>query len=336
PLMEIVTEPDMNNPQEVATLAMELQRIVRFLGVSQADMQKGHMRFEPNVNVVIKKDGGEFKTPITEIKNLNSFKALEKGTAFEAKRQLNEFLERGEVMKSGNKKTFGWDDERGVTVLQREKEEAHDYRYFPDPDLVPVTVDEKWLADIQSGCRELPLAMQKRFVVEYSLNDYDAGVLTADKDTAGFFDKAVKAGGEPKKLCNLITQTGLKIANEKGCGVAELGIEPEKLAKLTKMIEIGDVSASSGQVLFLKMTESDKWPGDLAQELNLLQKSDEGELAKIVDEILAANQDAVNEVKSDGKKSKKAQGFLMGQVMQRTKGAANPQVVAKIMNERLK
>jgi aspartyl-tRNA(Asn)/glutamyl-tRNA(Gln) amidotransferase subunit B len=174
PLMEIVTEPDMNNPQEVATLAMELQRIVRFLGVSQADMQKGHMRFEPNVNVVIKKAGGEFKTPITEIKNLNSFKALEKGTAFEVKRQLNEFLDRGEVMKSGNKKTFGWDSEREVTVLQREKEEAHDYRYFPDPDLVPVVVDEKWLADIQAGCRELPLAMQKRFIVDYLLSDYDA------------------------------------------------------------------------------------------------------------------------------------------------------------------
>ena len=175
-------------------------------------MQKGHMRFEPNVNVIISKDGCEYKTPITEIKNLNSFKALEKGTTFEVKRQLNDFLERGEVMKSGNKKTFGWDDEREVTVLQREKEEAHDYRYFPDPDLVPVVIDDAWLAEIQSKCRELPLAMQKRFTTEYALSDYDAGVLTADKDTAEFFDEAVKAGGDAKRLCNLITQTGLKIA----------------------------------------------------------------------------------------------------------------------------
>ena len=336
PLMEIVTEPDMSSPQEVATLAMELQRIVRFLGVSQADMQKGHMRFEPNVNVVIKKDNGEFKTPITEIKNLNSFKALEKGTAFEAKRQLNEFLERGEVMKSGNKKTFGWDSEREVTVLQREKEEAHDYRYFPDPDLVPVVVDEKWLADIQSGCRELPIAMQKRFIVDYSLSDYDAGVLTADKDTAGFFDEAVKSGGEPKRLCNFITQFGLKIAGEKGCKVSQLGIAPQRLAELAKLVASGMVSATAAGAIFEKMMQDNNEPQKIAESLNLIQKSDEGELAKIVDEILAANQDAVNEIKSDGKKSKKAQGFLMGQVMQKTKGAANPQIVAKIMNERLK
>jgi len=131
PLLEIVTEPDINSAEEVRLLAIELQRIVRFLGVSEADMQKGHMRFEPNVNLHIRKDNNEYKTPITEIKNLNSFKALEKSVAFEVRRQLDEFLESGRVMQSGNKKTFGWDDIREVTVLQREKEEAHDYRYFP-------------------------------------------------------------------------------------------------------------------------------------------------------------------------------------------------------------
>ena len=336
PLMEIVTEPDMNSPQEVATLAAELQRIVRFLGVSEADMQKGHMRFEPNVNVIISKDGCEYKTPITEIKNLNSFKALEKGTAFEVKRQLNDFLERGEVMKSGNKKTFGWDDEREATVLQREKEEAHDYRYFPDPDLVPVVVSENWLTEIQSKCRELPLAMQKRFATEYALSDYDAGVLTADKDTAEFFDEAVKAGGEPKRICNFITQTGLKIANEKNCKVSQLGISPQRLAGLAKLVAGGIISATSAVVIFEKMMQSSDEPQKIAESLNLIQKSDVGELEKIVDEVLAANKEAVDEVKSDGKKSKKAQGFLMGQVIQKTKGTANPQIVAKIMSERLK
>jgi len=336
PLLEIVTEPDINSAEEVKSLAVELQRIVRFLGVSEADMQKGHMRFEPNVNLHIKKDGGKFETPITEVKNLNSFKALEKSVAYEARRQLENFLERGEVMQSGNKKTFGWDDIREVTVLQREKEEAHDYRYFPDPDLVPVVVNEKWLNEINTKLCELPLKMQACFVSQYGLSDYDAGVLTIDKATAEFFDNAVKAGGDAKRICNLITQTGLKIANEKGCTVAELGIEPQRLAELAKMTDSGQISATAAVTIFAKMTESKEQPGKIAETLNLLQKSDAGELEKIVDEVIAANPQAVEDAKSDGKKSKKSYGFLMGQVMQKSKGTANPQVVAKILESKLK
>ena len=335
PLLEIVTEPDINSAEEVRLLAIELQRIVRFLGVSEADMQKGHMRFEPNVNLHIKKDNTEFKTPITEIKNLNSFKALEKSVAFEVKRQLDEFLEAGTVMKSGNKKTFGWDDVREVTVLQREKEEAHDYRYFPDPDLVPVVVNKEWLDKINAGLCELPLKMQSRFVGKYGLSDYDAGVLTADKATAIYFDDAVKAGGDAKRLCNLITQTGSKIANEKNCRISELGISPQRLADLAKMVETGLISATASVTIFEKMTQSEDSPQQIADSLRLLQESDEGELEKIIDEVIAANPQAVEDAKSGDKKSKKAHGFLMGQVMQKTKGTANPQVVAKILSSKL-
>ena len=147
PLLEIVTEPDVNGAAEVRALAVELQRIVRYLGVSEADMQKGHMRFEPNINLVVtQRHGSEYKTPITEVKNLNSFRALEKSVEYEIRRQLDDFLETGEVMQMGNKSTRGWDDVNEVTVLQREKEEAHDYRYFPEPDLVPVEVKGNWLA----------------------------------------------------------------------------------------------------------------------------------------------------------------------------------------------
>ncbi|MCE5341117.1 MAG: Asp-tRNA(Asn)/Glu-tRNA(Gln) amidotransferase subunit GatB [Planctomycetaceae bacterium] len=336
PLLEIVTEPDMNSPEEVKALAVELQRIVRFLGVSEADMQKGHMRFEPNINLHITKDGQVYKTPITEVKNLNSFKALEKSVAYEVQRQFDEFMETGQCLKSGNKKTFGWDDVREVTVLQREKEEAHDYRYFPDPDLVPVVVDEKWLGEIKTRLCELPLAMQARFVSQYGLSEYDASVLTGDKETAEFFDSAVKAGGEPKRICNLVTQTGLKIANEKGCGVAQIGIEPQRLAELVKMIAAGQISATAAVTIFVEMTGSKESPEQIAARLNLIQKSDAGELEKIVDEVLAANAQAVADAKSDGKKSKKSVGFLMGQVMQETKGTANPQVVAKILDAKLK
>lgn len=336
PLLEIVTEPDMNSPEEVKSLAVELQRIVRFLGVSEADMQKGHMRFEPNINLHIKKDNSEFKTPITEVKNLNSFKALEKSVAYEALRQFDNFVEKGECLQSGNKKTFGWDDIKEVTVLQREKEEAHDYRYFPDPDLVPVVVNEKWLNEIKIKLCELPLKMQARFISEYGLSEYDACVLTSDKSTAEFFDSSVKAGGNAKRICNLITQTGLKIANEKGCSVAQLGIETARLAELAKMADGGQISATAAVTIFVEMTNSKELPDQIAARLNLVQKSDAGELEKVVDEVIAANSQAVEDAKSGDKKSKKAYGFLMGQVMQKTKGTANPQVVAKILEAKLK
>ncbi|MBN1796548.1 MAG: Asp-tRNA(Asn)/Glu-tRNA(Gln) amidotransferase subunit GatB [Sedimentisphaerales bacterium] len=334
-LLEIVTEPDMNSPVEVRALAMELQRIVRYLGVSEADMQKGHMRFEPNVNLTINLGDKEVKTPIVEVKNLNSFRALERSVEYEIGRQLDEFAETGKVMEMGNKSTRGWDDVNQVTVLQREKEEAHDYRYLPEPDLVPVELDDQWLGDIKSGLCELPLQKQMRFVSEYGLSDYDAGVLTADRATADFFDEAVKAGGEPKRICNLLTQVGLKMANEKGCSLADLGFSAANVAELAKMAEGGDVSASAAGTILEKMTEMKENPQAIAEKLNLIQKSDAGELEAVVDEIIAANAEASQQVREGGKKSGKARGFLMGQVMQKTKGQANPKVVSEILGKKL-
>ena len=335
PLLEIVTQPDMNSGAEVRALATELQRMVRFLGVSEADMQKGHMRFEPNINLIVTKEGREYKTPITEVKNLNSFRALERSVNYETQRQLDEFLEMGKVMEMGNKTTRGWDDEHEVSVLQREKEEAHDYRYFPEPDLVPVGLTPQWLEQIRSRLCELPLQRQMRYVEQYKLSDYDAGVLTAGRATAEFFDEAVRAGGEPKRVCNLLTQTGLRIANEKGCTMNQLGVAPAGVAQLARMVEAGTVSASSSAAIFEAMVETGKQPDVLAEELNLIQKSDAGELERIVDQVLADNPQAVEDVTAGGKKSNKARGFLLGQVMQKTKGQANPKVVSEIMTRKL-
>ncbi|MHC4424726.1 MAG: Asp-tRNA(Asn)/Glu-tRNA(Gln) amidotransferase subunit GatB [Planctomycetota bacterium] len=335
PLLEIVTEPDMNNSAEVRALAVELQRMVRFLGVSEADMQKGHMRFEPNINLAITKDGTEYRTSIVEVKNLNSFRALERSVGYEEQRQLDEFLETGKVMEMGSKTTRGWDDEREATVLQREKEEAHDYRYFPEPDLLPVELTEEWLDDIRLRLCELPLQRQTRYVEQYKLSDYDAGVLTAERATADFFEAAVAAGGEPKRVCNVLTQTGLKMANEKDCGVNDLGVMPQSVARLAGMIEADTVSASSSVPVFEAMVETGKEPEVLAEELNLIQKSDAGELEAIVDQVLAENPNAVEDVTGGGKKSKKARGFLLGQVMQKTKGQANPKVVSEILAKKL-
>ncbi len=335
PLLEIVTEPDMNSGVEVRALAVELQRMVRFLGVSEADMQKGHMRFEPNINLAITKDGSEYRTPIVEIKNLNSFRALERSVNYEEQRQLEEFLETGKLLDSGSKTTRGWDDEREVTVLQREKEEAHDYRYFPEPDLVPVELTPQWLDEIRSDLCELPLKKQMRYVEQYNLSDYDAGVLTAERSTADFFEQAVEGGAEPKRVCNLLAQTGLKMANDKGCGIHDLGVSAQSVARLAKMAEADTVSASSAATIFEAMVGTGKEPDVLAEELNLVQKSDAGELEVIVEQVLADNPNAVADVTAGGKKSKKARGFLMGQVMQKTKGQANPKVVSQILAEKL-
>ena len=336
PLLEIVTAPDLSNGSEVRALAIELQRIVRYLGVSIGDMQKGHMRFEPNINLHITKDGQVYKTPITEVKNLNSFKALERSVKYETARQLNEFIETGITMGMGNKRTFGWDDDNQCTVLQREKEEAHDYRYFPDPDLVPVEMNDEWLARIKADLCELPIAKQKRFVSEYGLSDYDAGVLTGERATAEFFDDTVKAGGDPKRVCNILTQTGMKIANESGKSVADLGISSEQLAGLAKMVDADDISATASVTIFEEIVKTQKSPNVIAEELNLIQKSDAGEIESLVEEVIDANEKAVAEIKEGGKKSKKAIGFLMGQVMQKSNGQANPKIVSEILNKKLR
>ena len=336
PLLEIVTEPDMNSPEEVGALARELQRIVRFLGVSEADMQKGHMRFEPNINLHITRDGEVFKTPISEVKNLNSFRAIERSIAYEVKRQLHAFKETGVTLQMGNKCTYGWDDDKQITVLQREKEEAHDYRYFPDPDLVPVKVDEAWLNEIKSRLCELPIQMQLRFAKDYGLSDYDAGVLTSDRSTAEFFDNTVKLGADPKKACNIITQDFAKHANEKNCTIQELGITPEHVASLTKMVMIGNVSSTAATSIVSFMVQSpNETPDNIAREKNLIQKSDAGEIEALVDAVLAENTQALEDAKANPKKAKKAMGFLTGQVIKKSKGQANPKIVAQLLNKKL-
>jgi aspartyl-tRNA(Asn)/glutamyl-tRNA(Gln) amidotransferase subunit B len=336
PLLEIVTEPDMNCAAEVRALAVELQRMVRYLGVSEADMQKGHMRFEPNVNLIVTRDGTEYKTPIVEIKNLNSFRALERSVEYEIRRQLDEFIETGRTLEAGSKSTRGWDDTNELTVLQREKEEAHDYRYFPDPDLVPVQVTDEWLADIKPRLCELPLQKQLRFVTEYGLSDYDAGVLTAERSTAEYFETVIAQGGDPKRACNIITQDLMKLANEKGRSVVDLDIPAGHIAELCRMVVTGVASATAATTITTVMSTSPgKPPQVIAQEHNLIQKSDAGELETIVEKVLAENPQAVSDVTGAGKKSKKARNFLLGQVMQKTRGQANPKVVSEILAKKL-
>jgi aspartyl-tRNA(Asn)/glutamyl-tRNA(Gln) amidotransferase subunit B len=239
-------------------------------------------------------------------------------------------------MEMGNKSTRGWDDAKEVTVLQREKEEAHDYRYFPDPDLVPVEISDARLNEIKSRLCELPLQRKLRYIKEYGLGYYDAGVLTAERATSDFFEKTIKIRNEPKLVCNLITQHCLRLANQKGCSIDKIGISPEQVSQLTKMIVLGEASATAAtSITNIMATSPGQNPEQIAFQHNLLQKSDAGELEKIVDEVLKDNPQALADFKAGGKKSGKARGFLLGQVMQKTKGRANPAVAAEILDKKL-
>src|SRR5947209_6349043 len=222
PLLEIVTEPDLSSGEEVAAFGQELQKIVQFLGVSHAQMQMGHMRFEPNINVHITDQAGTVhKTAITEIKNLNSFSVLERATNYEIQRQIREWEETGSL---GRKSTYGWDEPSGSTYWQRDKEEANDYRYFPDPDLVPVEVDDAWLTELKAQVGELPAARRKRYAEVLGLSPADAATLAGDRETGDFYEQAIAAGGDAKRVSNLILSHGRRLANEKSAPLPKLGI----------------------------------------------------------------------------------------------------------------
>jgi len=337
PLLEIVSEPDMNSVEEAGAYARAMHRLVRWLGVSQANMQMGHMRFEPNINVHIERDGRTYKTPICEVKNLNSFRALERTVAFEISRQFDEWRADpdGYTMEKLGKQNRGYDDAREQTVFQREKEEAHDYRYFPDPDLVPVLVDDAWRQRVAGSVGELPLARRARYTKDYGLGGKEADALTQDAPTGDLLDSAVAGGAQPKRCANLLLGRGAAIANERVCTIAEVGVPADALAELAKMLSAGEITASSADKVFTELAQSGGSPRAIAEAERLLAITDTGQIAAWVDEAIAANEKAVTDARQGGKKQKKAFGFLMGQVMQKSRGAAQPAEVQRLLRERL-
>ena len=340
PLLEIVSEPDMNSVEEVMGYSRAMQRLVRWLGVSEANMQMGHMRFEPNINLHITRDGKTYKTPIIEVKNLNSFRALQNSVAFEIERQYAEWeADRdGFTLEKLGKQNRGYDETRAQTVYQREKEEAHDYRYLPDPDLAPVVVDEKWRNRISGEIGELPLGRRARYMKEYRLNFKDADALTQDAPSGDLFESAVKLGATPKRCANLLLGPGAAGANRQGGTIEEASPSNVQLFDLTSMMDNGEVNATAGEKIFTILSDTrDRTtpPRQIAQAEGLLAVKDIGRIEKWVDEAIAANPDTVGEIKAGGKKQKKAFGFLMGQVMQASKGAALPADVQKLLRQKL-
>ncbi|MFH1615288.1 MAG: Asp-tRNA(Asn)/Glu-tRNA(Gln) amidotransferase subunit GatB [Planctomycetota bacterium] len=326
PLMEIVSEPDMHSPDEAYAYLTALKQIMQYANVSDCDMEKGQMRCDVNISV---NPIGQVKlgTKI-EIKNLNSFRAVHRALEYEISRQID-VLEQGESLRQ---ETRRWNDQSALTTVMRSKEHAHDYRYFPDPDLMPVVVSEDWLAKIRQELVETPLARRERFATDYSLTAYDAYVLTLDKPTADYFEAAVKGRKRPKIVANWVQTELLGALAKAGIGIEESPVKAEALGELVGLIENKTISGKIAKEIFAEMFETGKSPKAIVEKRGLQQVTDTEAIEGIVREVLADNPKAVSEYK-DGNKN--AIQFLVGQTMKASRGKANPQIVVQILKDML-
>ena len=338
PLLEIVSEPDMNSAEEVLFYARTMQKIVRWVNASEANMEMGHMRFEPNINLHITRNNKTYKTPIVEVKNLNSFKSLEQTIDYEIERQYEEWSEAPEEysIERLSKQNRGFNTNLGITVFQREKEEAHDYRYFPEPDLVPIKINIEWKDHILNSVGELFFEREERYKNVYNLSDREITTLTSEKAVSDLLEDSIKNSGDPKNCVNILLGKAAAIANQKNSTISELGIKPEQLAELSIMIKQGKVNATTASnKIFSVMIEEQVMPLEYAKSKGLLIETDLKKLEEWVCEAVAANPKVKDEILNDIKKQKKAFGFLMGQVMQKSRGTASPMEVKRILKKKL-
>ncbi|WP_100397851.1 Asp-tRNA(Asn)/Glu-tRNA(Gln) amidotransferase subunit GatB [Bacillus sp. FJAT-44742] len=324
PLVEIVSEPDIETPEEAYAYLEKLKAILQYTEVSDCKMEEGSLRCDANISL---RPAGqvEFGTK-TELKNLNSFANVQKGLAFEEKRQEQELLSGGEILQE----TRRWDDAKKETILMRVKEGSDDYRYFPEPDLVALHIDHEWKEKIKETIPELPDERKNRYINELGLSAYDAGVITQSKAMSDYFEETVEKGGDAKQAANWLMGEVNAYMNANGKDLEELALTPESLSKLIALIEKGTISSKIAKKVFADLVEKGGDPEEIVKEKGLVQISDEGELKKIVDEILDNNQQSIEDFKN-GKD--KAFGFLVGQTMKQTKGKANPQMVNKLIKE---
>jgi aspartyl-tRNA(Asn)/glutamyl-tRNA(Gln) amidotransferase subunit B len=328
PLLEIVSEPDLHTAEQVRVYAMALRSILRYLGVNSGDMQKGVLRIEPNVSV--RPAGSQALGTRTEIKNLNSFRALERAIDYEIERQT-ELLKRGERV---IQQTLGWDDIQGVTVPQRSKEEAHDYRYFPEPDLPPLVIDPAWIESLRLSLPELPADRQRRFESQYGLGTYDAGILVAEKAVADFYEQTVGAAPDipAKTVANWLTGELFGLMNQAGAGIESLRISPASLAALLQIVGRGDINQNTAKAVLEEMFHSGRSAAEIAAERGLRQISDAGAIAALVQQVLTENKEQVAAYLS-GKET--VSRWLFGQVMRLAKGQGNPQVIQQELERQL-
>ncbi len=326
PLMEIVSEPDIRTPGEAAAFMKKLRSIVRCIGVCDGNMEQGSLRCDANVSV--RPEGQEELGVKSEIKNMNSFRFVEKALDYEIRRQIRTLQEGGRVIQE----TRLWNTERGITESMRSKEEAHDYRYFPDPDLMPVEIDPSWAASIREHIEELPDSRCRRYVAEFGLPEQDAELITAEKSTADWFEQAVALGGDPKTLSNWIRGDLAKYLNEDNMQIGECALTPRHLVDMLVLIKEGTISGKIAKTVFEEMYRTGKDAATVVKEKGLVQISDEAGIEKIVDEVLRKSPDEVARFRGG---ETKLTGFFVGQVMKETKGRANPKIVNELLRKKL-
>ena len=327
PLIEIVSEPDIRSPEEATAYLKKLHAILRYLDICDGNMQEGSFRCDANIS--LRPVGQEKFGTRTELKNMNSFRNVQRALEYEIRRQRDILLDGGEVVQE----TLLWDAERNVTNSMRGKEEAHDYRYFPDPDLIPVVIDEEWIENMRKSLPELPDERKQRFISALGLPEYDADVLTSARDLADYFEAALKEYPQAKKLSNwMMTELMRELKGEDSIDIGGCPVSPENLGRLLNMIDRGTISGKIAKSLFMDMMASGKDPETLVKEKNLVQVSDEGELLAVVREIIAANPSQAAEYRA-GKT--KLMGYFVGQLMQKTKGRANPKLANQLFSQEL-
>ncbi len=325
PLMEIVTQPDLRSPLEAREFLTATRRLLQFTEVSTGRMEEGTLRCDANVSLQV--PGGPWGTR-TEVKNMNSIRSVERALAFEVERQ-RAVLTRGEAVLQ---ETRHWDERRDVTFGSRSKEEAQDYRYFPEPDLVPLIVDDVWLAKVRAELPELPADRRNRLMAGYSLSSYDADALTATSNVAAFFERAVALFPQPKTVANWLTGDVAAYLNETGKDLEQITLSPERLAALLRLIDNGIISGRIAKDVLVEMIAKDREPAAIIDARGLTQITDEDALGRIVDEAIADHPGPAADVRA-GKQQ--AIGFLMGRIMRATGGRANPEAVNRLLRQRL-
>lgn len=327
PLIEIVAEPDISSADEAYAYLTKLRQVIQFTGISDVKMEEGSMRAD--VNVSIAPIGSDKLGVRTEMKNLNSFEHVRKGIQYEVKRQERLLMSGGEV----EQETRRFDEPSGETILMRSKEEANDYRYFPEPDLPPIHISDDWIEEVRASIPEMPDKRRERYTQDWGIPAYDAGVLTQTKEMSDFYDATVAAGADPKLAANWLMGEVNAYLNSKQVELSDTALTPEHLATMIKLIEDETISSKIAKKVFKKIITNDTEPKAWVESKGMVQLSDPAKLQPIIDEVLDNNEQSIEDFKN-GKD--RAIGFLVGQIMKKTRGMANPKMVNKLLMASLK
>ena len=325
--MEIVTEPDIRSPEEAYSAALSLKSVLEYLEVSDCNMEEGSLRCDANISIRPK---GETELGVkAEVKNMNSFKAVQKALQYEADRQIKILSEGGGIVQE----TRLWDADKGVTRSMRGKEEAHDYRYFPDPDLIPLVVEDEWIEEIRAKLPEMPAQRRQRFQKQYDLSEYDAGVLTASRHIADFFEEAAERYKDAKTVTNWVMGELQRHLNEEDIEIQDCKITPGALVDMLKLIDDGTISGKIAKDVFAEMFGSGESPAAIVESRGLVQITDESEMVALVEKVIADNPEPVSDFLGGNERTF---GFLMGQIMKASKGKANPKIAKELLRGKLK